>query len=200
VDDGERRIGALRLPAGPSNVERPALPRGAEPVSCGAMDVRPAVPADAPTLAELRYEFRSAERPAAESRAGFVARASDWMRERLAAGSPWRCFVAERGGAIAGHVWVQLLEKVPNPGGDEPERHAYLTNLYVRPAARGGTGGLLLRAALAWCRTQDVDSVILWPSARSRSLYARHGFVASGSIVSLALRGAATPGARPGSS
>ena len=109
------------------------------------------------------------------------------MRERLAPGTPWRCFVAVRDGAIAGHVWITLVEKVPNPGGDEPERHAYLTNLYVRPSERGGTGRALLEAALDWCRETRVDTVILWPSERSRTLYARHGFDVSRVIMALAL-------------
>jgi GNAT superfamily N-acetyltransferase len=109
------------------------------------------------------------------------------MRQRLAPGTAWRCFVALRNGTIAGQVWVTLVEKVPNPGRAEPERHAYLTNLYVRPAERGGTGSALLEAAIAWCRESRVDTVILWPSERSRSLYARFGFDASRAILALPL-------------
>lgn len=149
--------------------------------------VRAAAPADAPELARLRYEFRAAERPAVEPSEEFIARTTAWMRERLAAGTAWRCFVAARSGTIVGHVWVTLIEKVPNPGSGEPERHAYLTNLYVRPAERGGTGSALLEAALDWCRGQRVDTVILWPSERSRTLYARYGFDASRAILALPL-------------
>jgi len=59
----------------------------------------------------------------------------------------------------------------------ELERHAYITNVYVRPESRGvGTGEALLEAALAFCREQQVDSVVLWPTERSQPLYARHGF------------------------
>lgn len=150
--------------------------------------LRIADPADAAELARLRYEFRSTERPATEPREAFVARATAWMRERLAPGTPWRCFVALRDGAITGHVWITLVEKVPNPGSDEPERHAYLTNLYVRPAERGGPGSALLEAALGWCREARVDTVILWPSERSRTLYQRYGFDASRAVMVLPLR------------
>lgn len=163
------------------------------------MDVRAAVPEDAPALARLRYEFRAAERTAVEPRERFVARAAAWMRERLAPGAPWRCFVVVREGAIAGHVWVQLVEKIPNPGRAEPERHAYLTNLYVRPTARGGAGSALLDAALAWCRDQAVDTVVLWPTERSRTLYARYGFAAAADIMALPLTGGAPRAGRPGS-
>lgn len=158
------------------------------PAKSGFPALRIAVPADAPELARLRYEFRSTERPATEAREAFIARATAWMRERLAPGTPWRCFVAARDEAIIGHVWITLVEKVPNPGGDEPERHAYLTNLYVRPAERGGTGSALLEAAMAWCRESRVDTVILWPSERSRSLYARYGFETSPAALMLPLR------------
>ena len=149
--------------------------------------LRAATPADAPELARLRYEFRAAERPAVEPSEEFIARTTAWMRERLVKGTAWHCIVAVRHGAIVGHVWVTLIEKIPNPGRGEPERHAYLTNLYVRPAERGGTGSALLEAALDWCRGQRVDTVILWPSERSRTLYVRFGFDASRAILALPL-------------
>jgi GNAT superfamily N-acetyltransferase len=151
------------------------------------LSIRSATPDDAPALARLRYEFRAAERGAVEPEQSFVARSTEWMRERLTVGVPWCCFVALRESAIVGHVWLQLVEKVPNPGANEPERHAYLTNLYVRPDARGGPGSALLEAALAWCRMQRVDTVILWPSERSRTLYARYGFAPSSAIMALSL-------------
>lgn len=152
------------------------------------LTVRAATTDDAAELARLRYEFRAAERPAAESRETFVERCTTWMRERLAPGSAWRCLLAEQNGATVGHVWLEVVDKVPNPGGNEPERHAYLTNLYVRPEARGGPGSLLVEAALAWCRERRVDTVFLWPSERSRTLYARYGFAPSSDILALSLK------------
>ena len=89
---------------------------------------------------------------------------------------------------MVGHVWLEVVDKVPNPGANEPERHVYLTNLYVRPAARGGLGSALLEAALAWCRERGADTVILWPSEKSRTLYARYGFVSSADILALSLK------------
>jgi GNAT superfamily N-acetyltransferase len=137
--------------------------------------IRPATAADAPALAALRYAFRAALNAPAESEAAFVARCSPWMVTRLAPGSAWRCWLAECDGAAVGQLWLQLIEKIPNPG-PELEHHAYITNVYVDPAARGGVGYQLMTAALSFCREQRVDSVILWPTDRSRSLYARHGF------------------------
>lgn len=146
-------------------------------------DIRLATPADAPRLAHLRYEFRSALGPAVETEDAFVARSTPWIARRLAAAAPWRCWVAERNGEVAGHLWLQLIEKIPNPI-SEAEHHAYITNVYVRPEARGGgIGNALVATALAWCRQEHVDSVILWPTERSRSLYARHGFAVRDNVM-----------------
>ena len=138
--------------------------------------IRLATPADALELARLRHEFRAALNDPVEDVESFVARCTPWMAERLDGGSRWRCWVAEASGAIRGHLWLQLIEKIPNPV-PERELHGYITNVYVQTDARGsGTGGALLEAALAYCREAGVDSVILWPTERSQPLYARHGF------------------------
>jgi GNAT superfamily N-acetyltransferase len=139
------------------------------------IDIRPATPDDAPRLAELRWEFRAGRDAAVETRDAFVARCAAWMRRELAPGGSWRAWVAVIDGAIEGQVWLDTLEKVPNPIA-ERERHAYLSNLYVTPAARGGVGVQLLETALAWAKAGDVDRVVLWPSKKSVSLYERHGF------------------------
>src|SRR5262245_18316088 len=138
--------------------------------------VRAARPTDAAALARLRYEFRAGLVAPGESKAAFVRRCRSWMAARLARGSAWRCWVIERGGELLGQAWLLHVEKIPNPGA-EPEHHAYISNVYVRTAYRGrGLGGRLLEACLAWSRTHDVASVLLWPTRRSRSLYARFGF------------------------
>ncbi|OAI40568.1 hypothetical protein AYO38_05700 [bacterium SCGC AG-212-C10] len=146
--------------------------------------LRFATPADANALAQLRYDFRSVLGEATESPEGFVARCSAWMAERLADSNRWRCWVAVRDtGSIDGCLWLQLIEKVPNPV-PELEQHAYITNVYVRPEARGGgVGELIVGAAMAWCRDQGIDSAILWPTERSRSLYERHGFAVRADLM-----------------
>jgi ribosomal protein S18 acetylase RimI-like enzyme len=144
--------------------------------------IRLATPADAPALADLRYEFRSSVNTAVEDRDAFVRRCAAWMAQRLAAGSPWRCWVAEDGGRIVGHLWLSVVEKIPNPV-PEPETHVYITNVYVDPAHRGGTGTALLEAALAYARQLGADAAILWPTEGSRSLYRRYGFETTEDIM-----------------
>ena len=142
------------------------------------VQIRLARLSDCSALAEMRYRFRAETEPARETKSLFMRRCTSWMRKRFRSGSyPWRCWVAEDGKQLLGHVCVQLIEKLPNPI-NEPEFHAYLTNFYVVPEMRDhGLGKKLLNEALSWCRTRQTDAVILWATLASRSLYRRCGLV-----------------------
>lgn len=145
-------------------------------MSAPGIDVRRAQPPDAAAAARLRYELRAGLNPLAELPASFLERCTRWMAEQLPAGGAWRCWLAEASGISVGSVWLQLIQKLPNPVA-ERERHGYISSLYVRPEHRGaGVGAALLRVALAECDALGVDAVLLWPTPRSRSLYQRHGF------------------------
>lgn len=148
--------------------------------------LRPAAAADADALARLRWAFRAELGQAEEDEASFLVRAAAWMAARLEEGWRWRAWLAEEDrGAVIGCAWLQLIEKVPNPGPEE-ELHGYVTSMYVAPAWRNrGIGAALLGAALEDCRAANVDSVILWPTSESRDLYARHGFQAPPDILEL---------------
>src|SRR5512132_4347102 len=138
--------------------------------------VRLATVDDASALAVLRYEFRASNKTAVESAEEFLPRCVEWMRPRLADDARWRVWVLDHAGDVVGNVWLQLVEKLPNPNVDR-ERHGYITNFYVRPEHRnGGAGSRMLRAVLDECERSDVDTVFLWPTVRSRPLYERHGF------------------------
>jgi GNAT superfamily N-acetyltransferase len=150
-----------------------------------ATAVRRATQSDADALARLRFEFRAPRAPNVEAEAEFLARCSTWMRGRLSADSIWRAWLVERNREPVGSVWLQVIEKVPNPT-VEPERHAYVSNFYVRPDHRhGGIGSTLLTQALGEAARLQVDSVFLWPSERSRPLYERFGFTSSNGVLVL---------------
>jgi len=157
--------------------------------------VRLATAADAAALARLRFEFRAEQHPVLESEREFTTRCVAWMRPRIGPSSRWRIWVLENAGppsrrgesalegGLAGMLWVQIVEKIPNPG-SEPELHAYVSSFYVRaPARNAGCGSRLLQSALDECRAFHVDSVFLWPTARSRPLYQRHGFHVSDAVL-----------------
>jgi len=152
--------------------------------------IRPATTADAAILTQLRYELRTGIAPEVTPEAGFHERCAEWMAARLPWTDVWRCWLAEdEVGEALGVVWLQFLEKLPNPVG-EPGLHAYLTGFYVREAARNrGVGTALLAAALAACEERGIDTVFLWPTARSRALYVRHGFVEQTGILARTVSG-----------
>ena len=148
--------------------------------------LRLAKQSDAAALAQLRYDFRASTGIATEPELEFVARCSGWMTAHLHDGSLWKCWVAESDNII-GALWLQLVEKIPNPRA-EPEYHAYITNFYLRESARSkGIGSRLLNMALDWCKSQEVHAVILWPSEKSRTLYERHGFAVRSDLLELVL-------------
>lgn len=141
---------------------------------------------DCAALAEMRYRFRTELGSPTETKSRFVRRCTSWMQKRFRSGSgPWRCWVADDGEQLLGHVCVQVFEKMPNPV-NEPELHAYITNFYIVPEKRDrGLGRKLLNEALSWCRNQRTDAVILWASPRSESLYRRCGLVQPSDIFEL---------------
>ena len=148
--------------------------------------IRVATSGDWSALAEMRYRFRAEVGPPTETKSRFLRRCKSWMKKAFGADSSgWRCWVVDDGKQLLGQVCVQLFEKIPNPV-NEPEVHAYLTNFYVIPEMRGrGLGTKLLNQALSWCRAHGADSVILWATAESKSLYRRCGFARSADLLEL---------------
>jgi len=159
---------------------------GAVPERTSMTAIRRAAPADARRLAELRWEFRAGKDAPVEDRGAFIDRCAGWMSAELQE-RRWRAWVAERDGEIVGQVWLQVVSKVPNPNG-ERTRHGYISNVYVTPAARGGVGTRLLDAAIEWASQHQIDRVVLWPTARSRSMYVRRGFTPNGEVLELTCR------------
>ena len=155
------------------------------------IEIRTARASDVTQLARLRFGLRS--RPTnIESEQEFFERCTSWMTTSLAQDN-WRCWVAERDDALVGALWLQLVEKVPNPAA-EPERLGYITNFFVAESQRGkGLGSQMLDEVLTWCRAQRttkgwlISDVILWPSDLSRSLYLRNGFEVPKNLLELEL-------------
>ena len=139
------------------------------------VDVREADPADAPVLARLRWAFKQEEKADRSDPVRPVSDAEDWIRERLASGR-WRAWVVEDDGEVCGHVFLNVVERVPEPYEDNTPL-GYVTNFYVAPEYRnGGFGTALLEALRRHARDSDMEVLIVWPSERSAPLYRRSGF------------------------
>ena len=151
------------------------------------IDIRLAVALDAPSLAALRYDFRSSNRAAIEEKSKFVERCAVWMAQNLKEGSSWQCWVAEHEQNLIGTLWLKLIEKIPNPAA-EPECHGYISNFYLSESWRGqGIGSRLLATVLDWCKSHRVHTVILWPTEQSRRLYERYGFAVHSDLLELVI-------------
>ena len=155
------------------------------------IQLRPATPSDASQLANLRFGLRSRSTNI-ESEENFLERCARWMSTALQQDN-WRCWVAERDKTLVGALWLQIIEKIPNPTA-EPERIAYITNFFIDESQRGqGLGTCMLNEVLAWCREQQshkgklIAGIILWPTDRSRPLYLRHGFEVPTNLLDLDL-------------
>ncbi|MEV0373634.1 GNAT family N-acetyltransferase [Streptomyces sp. NPDC050636] len=138
--------------------------------------VRQARAADAPVLARLRWEFKQEDHagdPSAPVRS--MKEAEQWIRERLDS-RRWLAWVVESGGEICGHVFLHLIERVPEPYEDNTPV-GYVTNFYVAPSQRNrGFGAALLDALRLHAQHHGMDTLIVWPSERSVPLYQRAGF------------------------
>ncbi|MGW6913870.1 N-acetyltransferase family protein [Kitasatospora sp. NPDC054939] len=138
--------------------------------------VRPARPADARTLAELRWTCKQEDhdgQPPSSARS--LADAEQWIRTRLSDG-PWSAWVAETEGGICGHVFLCLVERMPEPYADNNPL-GYVTNFFVLPSQRNrGVGSALLEALKQHARSVGLEGLIVWPSERSTPLYRRSGF------------------------
>src|SRR5579885_1840613 len=155
------------------------------PATRAPFRVRRATPDDASTLAEFRFAFRARRRAVTEPQHDFVARATSWMYARLGPESHWRVWLLEHDGAAIGNIWLQIIEKIPNPGA-ESEAYGYISNFYVASEHRNqGGGSRLLAAALDECPRERVSAVFLWASDESRQLYARNGFVVAEQMLLL---------------
>jgi GNAT superfamily N-acetyltransferase len=149
------------------------------------MRIRTADTGDAAILAALRYQFRAELDVPTERRDPFEERMRAWWARRES--GQWRAWIALDGDEPVGEVFLQIVEKLPNPVA-EPERLGYITSLFVTPAHRNASvGGALLDCALDDCRSAGLDTVVLWPSTRSRPLYRRRGFVDRGDVMELPL-------------
>jgi GNAT superfamily N-acetyltransferase len=141
------------------------------------MIYRLAVEDDFPRLAQMRWDFRTEERPAegALPETEFNAAFIDFLRQAQASGM-WAFWVAEEGGLIIAQAFIERIQKVPTPWLIQREI-GYVTNVFTCPAYRSqGIGAQLMEHLQEWARQQNLEMLILWPSQRAVPFYERCGF------------------------
>ena len=136
--------------------------------------IRQANDSDAAELARLRWEL-SSEKDLTLSRDEFIRDCGQWLRKRLRSGN-WFMAVAESGSGLCGCMFLQFVEKVPEPGSSQ-RAWGYVTNSYVDPQKRGhGIGEKLLRLLISVATDHSLELLIVWPSEAAVPFYQRAGF------------------------
>lgn len=142
------------------------------------MIYREAVRSDIPRLAQMRWDFRmelAHEAFQPEVKAPFMQAMLAFLDEVIDS-DRWGIWVAEEDGIIISNVYIQRIRKVPRPIRLNVEM-GYLTNMFTYPEYRGqGIGAELMRRALEWARSLQMETIILWPAEGREAFYERGGF------------------------
>ncbi|PKN62076.1 MAG: hypothetical protein CVU57_26250 [Deltaproteobacteria bacterium HGW-Deltaproteobacteria-15] len=97
------------------------------------------------------------------------------LRAELPGGS-CKSWLIEKDGQVAASGAITIVSFVPTPT-DLSSRVAYLHSVYTEPGMRGNRfSGVIVKAALAYCRTNGIKRVILNASEAGRPIYERIGF------------------------
>ena len=136
--------------------------------------VRRATAIDAPTLARLRWRWRSEERgEVGTDRATFLEFFAEWVIDHLATHLP---FLVEVDGRAAGMAWLMLAPRVPTPGVMD-RRTGDIQSVYVVPELRdSGVGAALLGALMDEARNRELVHVTVHSGDRAVPFYLRAGF------------------------
>lgn len=150
---------------------------------------RPATSADVAELAVMRWDFRLEEAPGTplHDRETFLHACREFLYRGLA-GRTWTYWIAADGAQIVSHIFIQRIEKIPKPNRLDGA-FGYISNVYTRPAYRNrGIGSRLLAHVLQWAGEQDLENLIVWPSAESIRFYKRAGFIRSPEMMEYEVR------------
>jgi GNAT superfamily N-acetyltransferase len=102
-----------------------------------------------------------------------------WLLDKLNSGEYVAWLVIAPDGAIAAGAGLWLMDWIPHVIGAGPGRGNIL-NVYTESEyRRRGLARCLVETAVAWCRDNGVDTVILHASPEGRALYESLGFAAT---------------------
>ena len=91
-------------------------------------------------------------------------------------------WIAEAGEEHAGYLLALAARPLPWPGRGSGGGTLHVETFFVRPAHRGiGVGEQLLRAAMAWARSEGFDRVAMTAGQHTRPMVERVGFATSDS-------------------
>ena len=146
-----------------------------------ASGIRTATWADREAVAGLRRAWTEENAGAPVEDDGYQARFDEWLEREQHQRVTWLGFVEDE---AVGMLNLLTFTRMPRPGESRPGRWGYLANCYVRPEHRNsGLGARLLATCTAYADEQGLVRVVLSPSSRSVSFYARGGFEPATSLM-----------------
>lgn len=153
------------------------------------MEYQIATEAQLPQLAQMRWDFRlegGGEVPLT-SRAEFVEFCTTFFRHGLVTGD-WTYWIAQDNREVVSHIFIHTIRSMPRPH-KLRDQWGYITNVYTKPAYRNqGLGAALLQYVRQWATAQDLELLLVSPSAESLTFYQRAGFMAETDFIQLRLR------------
>lgn len=148
------------------------------------MTVRHATSADVAALAALRRAWVEEDRGTVVDDAAFEREFAGWYAAEARRRLTW---VAVVGDETVGMLNLVEFHRMPRPGRLR-STWGYISNVFVLAAHRNrGIGRQLLDAAVGAARERGYARLVLSPSERARSLYARVGFGAADELMLLPL-------------
>jgi GNAT superfamily N-acetyltransferase len=144
------------------------------------LTIRLAEHSDIPDLVAMRWDFtlEDHDHPELFTSAEYLEFDKECKRflENELGGEKWFFWVAELGGRIVSHIFIELVHKVPRPG-RVTKPFVYMTNVYTRPEHRGkGIGTKLIQQINRWAREQEFEFIIVWPSEEGAKFYEKNGY------------------------
>ena len=132
---------------------------------------------DAETIvAHRRAMFLDMGYPEDLAMSRMIERFRPWLKEKMQAGEYLAWFAVGEDGEIAAGLGMWLMDWPPHLAGPGRWR-ANILNVYTRPESRRqGLARRLMEEALAWCRANNLSTVILHASEAGRPLYQSLGF------------------------
>lgn len=141
------------------------------------MQIRRAGPEEAAIVTQHRRAmFHDMGRRDAAALDAMAARFLPWVTERVRTEEYLAWFAVDGDGTVAAGLGLWLMDWPPHLVGSG-SRRGNILNVYTHSEyRRRGLARRLMEEALAWCRTNGIDCVILHASEEGRALYEALGF------------------------
>jgi len=95
----------------------------------------------------------------------------------------WYIWVAEEGGELVSHIYIELIQKVPRPG-RITYPFAFMTNVYtIKQYRNKGIGSKMISTINKWVEENNLEFIIVWPSDESINYYKKNGYVYSTEVM-----------------